>query len=186
MHSRFFRISLAVFAVAAALDTRHHHCPWPGPGRKRDAPQVEAQVARFAPHGNPSSVPANNPIPKLIVGIDNLPLDGADRFNLTRDFMTMRKIGVMRVHPAQKLQLRGDRANAEVPGRTMLSLAQFNLRRDVALAWIDRYFAERQLDLLKSYHGKANCRSSATQAAFWLAAGTGLRSVCGARSPSHN
>ena len=90
--------------------------------------------------------------PKLIIGIDNIPTDGADRFNLTREFMTMRKIGFMQDFTrAEKLQLRGDRAAAEVQKETaILALSKFNLRRDVALAWIERYFAERQLDLLKT------------------------------------
>ena len=35
------------------------------------------------------------PDPILKLGINNLPIDGADRFNLTRDFMTMRSVGVM-------------------------------------------------------------------------------------------
>ena len=35
------------------------------------------------------------PDPTLKAGIDNLPVNGADAFSLTRDFMTMRRIGVM-------------------------------------------------------------------------------------------
>jgi len=44
------------------------------------------------------------PDPVLKMGIDNLPIDGPDQFSLTRDFMTMRRIGVM-----QELT-RGERA----------------------------------------------------------------------------
>lgn len=35
------------------------------------------------------------PDPKLVLGVDNLPVDGPDRYSLTRDFMTMRRIGYM-------------------------------------------------------------------------------------------
>ena len=35
------------------------------------------------------------PDPVLRLGIDNLPVTGPDRFSLTRDFMTMRSIGLM-------------------------------------------------------------------------------------------
>src|SRR5678816_126066 len=35
------------------------------------------------------------PDPVLKLGIDNLPVTGEDRYSLTRDFMTMRRIGVM-------------------------------------------------------------------------------------------
>src|SRR5689334_4021695 len=34
------------------------------------------------------------PDPVLKFGIDNLPVDGPDRFSLSRDFMTMQRIGV--------------------------------------------------------------------------------------------
>src|SRR5438128_1439803 len=35
------------------------------------------------------------PDPVLKLGVDNLPISGSDQFSLTRDFMTMRRIGVM-------------------------------------------------------------------------------------------
>ncbi|MBK7549914.1 MAG: hypothetical protein IPI20_19900 [Rhodoferax sp.] len=35
------------------------------------------------------------PDPVLKLGINNLPINGEDRFSLTRDFMTMRSVGVM-------------------------------------------------------------------------------------------
>src|SRR5213594_2741353 len=38
---------------------------------------------------------AQLPDPMLKFGIDNLPINGPDRFSVARDFMTMRRIGVM-------------------------------------------------------------------------------------------
>src|SRR5436309_16043872 len=35
------------------------------------------------------------PDPVVKAGIDNLPVNGADQFSVSRDFMTMRRIGVM-------------------------------------------------------------------------------------------
>src|SRR5437016_2413598 len=35
------------------------------------------------------------PDPVATLGINNLPIDTSDRFSLTRDFMTMRSVGVM-------------------------------------------------------------------------------------------
>ena len=117
-----------------------------------DAPQVDAQAATLRAAQQASLGAGELADPKLIIGIDNIPTDGADRFNLTRDFMTMRKIGFMQDFTREeKLKLRGDRALAEVQKESaILALSQFNLRRDVALAWIERYFAERQLDLLRT------------------------------------
>ncbi len=117
-----------------------------------DAPQIDAQAATLRAAQQASLGAGELADPKLIIGIDNIPTDGADRFNLTRDFMTMRKIGFMQDFTRdEKLKLRGDRAFAEVQKESaILALSQFNLRRDVALAWIERYFAERQLDLLRT------------------------------------
>ena len=117
-----------------------------------DAPQIDAQAATLRAAQQASLGAGELADPKLIIGIDNIPTDGADRFNLTREFMTMRKIGFMQDFTREeKLKLRGDRAFAEVQKESaILALSKFNLRRDVALAWIERYFAERQLDLLKA------------------------------------
>jgi hypothetical protein len=47
------------------------------------------------------------PDPTLKVGIENLPVNGADAYSLTRDFMTMRRIGIMQEFTrGEKRQLR--------------------------------------------------------------------------------
>ena len=139
----------------------------------KDAPQVDAQAAALRAAQQSSLSAAELPDPKLTLGIENLPVDTADRFNLTRDFMTMRKIGLMQEFTRpEKLKLRADRADAEIrKEEAILSLATVNLRRDVAIAWIERYFAERQLDLLKELARESELQITAAQAA--LAGGKG-------------
>ena len=139
----------------------------------QDAPPVEAQAAAVRAAQASSASAGELSDPKLIVGVDNIPADGADRFNLTRDFMTMRKIGVMQDFTRdEKLKLRIDRAGAGIRKEAaLLSLARVNVRRDVALAWIDRHFAERQLDLLKELARESELQIGAAQAA--LAGGKG-------------
>ncbi len=139
----------------------------------KDAPQIEAQAAVLQAAQQTKLGAGELSDPKLIIGIDNLPVDSADRFSLTRDFMTMRKIGFMQEFTrSEKLKLRGDRADAEVRKEAaVLALAEVNLQRDVALAWIDRYFAERQLDLLKELVRESELQITAAQAA--LAGGKG-------------
>ena len=138
-----------------------------------DAPQIDAQAAALRAAQQASLGAGELPDPKLILGIDNVPTDGADRFNLTRDFMTMRKIGFMQDFTRdEKLKLRGDRATAEVQKEAaILWLTKLNLRRDVALAWIERHFAERQLDLLKALSRESELQVTAAQAT--LAGGKG-------------
>ena len=138
-----------------------------------DAPQIDAQAATLRAAQQASLGAAELADPKLIVGIDNVPTDGADRFNLTRESMTMRRIGFMQDFTrAEKLKLRGDRATAEVQKEAaILALSKLNLRRDVALVWIERYFAGRQLDLLKALVRESELQITAADAA--LAGGKG-------------
>jgi outer membrane protein TolC len=84
------------------------------------------------------------PDPVLKLGIDNLPLEGAEGFSLTRDFMTMRRVGVMQeVTRAEKRQIRSERFEREAE-RTLAEkgVAVAQIARDAALAWLDRWYAE--------------------------------------------
>lgn len=139
----------------------------------QNAPQITAQAAALRAAQQMSLGAGELPDPKLIVGIDNVPADGADRFNITRDFMTMRKIGFMQDFTrGDKLRLRGERAAAEVrKEEAMLALTAINLKRDAALAWLDSYFALRQLVLLKDLVRETDLQIAAAQAA--LAGGKG-------------
>lgn len=139
----------------------------------QNAPQITAQAAALRAARQTSLGAAELPDPKLIVGIDNLPADGADRFNVTRDFMTMRKIGFMQDFTrGDKLRLRGERADAEVRKEAaILALTEINLKRDATLAWLESYFAQRQLALLKDLVRETDLQITAAQAA--LAGGRG-------------
>ena len=98
------------------------------------------------------------PDPVLKAGISNLPVNGSDRFSLTRDFMTMRSIGVMQEFTrADKRQARAARFDREAEvaeaGRVV---ALANLRRDTAAAWLDRYYQGRMRDLLQTQRTELN------------------------------
>ena len=138
-----------------------------------DAPQLNAQAAALRATQQLAISADQQADPKLIIGVDNLPVDTSDRFSFTRDFMTMRKIGFMQEFTrSEKLKLRGERAESEVRKEAaVLSLVEVNLNRDVALAWIDRYFAERQLELLKEMARESELQVSTATAT--LAGGRG-------------
>ncbi len=173
--SRLFHLSLTACALASVACSAAPALSLVEAQRiaSANAPQLQAQAAAIRAAEAAGISAGELADPKLIVGLDNLPVDGTDRFSLTRDFMTMRKIGFMQDFTrGEKLKLRGDRANAEVRKEgALLMLAQVNLRRDVALAWIDRYFAERQLELLKELAREGELQITAAQAA--LAGGKG-------------
>ena len=57
--------------------------------RQLPAQDASAQAARQM-----ATAASQRPDPVLKAGINNLPINGADRFSLTNDFMTMRSVGV--------------------------------------------------------------------------------------------
>ena len=85
------------------------------------------------------------PDPTLKLGIDNLPIEGMDRFNLSRDFMTMRRIGVMQEFTrADKRKLRAERFEREADrGVAEKSAALAAIQRDKAIAWLETFYVER-------------------------------------------
>lgn len=114
---------------------------------REQAPSLLAQRSALA--GAQALKPAAGtlPDPRLIVGVDNLPVSGADKFSLSRDFMTMQRIGLMQEVPnSAKRQARAAGADARVQRETaLLSAAQLSVQRDAALSWLAVYFAERRV-----------------------------------------
>ena len=108
------------------------------------APALQAQ--RNALDGAQAVLPAaaTLPDPRLIVGLDNLPVTGADRFSTTADFMTMQRIGLMQEVPnAAKREARTAGAQARIEReRALLAVTELTVRRYAALAWLAVYYAE--------------------------------------------
>ena len=108
------------------------------------------------------------PDPVLKFGVDNLPVNGSDRFSFTNDFMTMRRVGVMQeITRADKRQLRADRFEREA-GK---SLAEKNkitavIERDTALAWLDRYYAEAMAAVIAEQGTQAKLEMQAAEGAY--------------------
>lgn len=134
----------------------------------REAPQLAAQRAAVDAARQSVGPAGEQSDPKLIVGIENLPVEGADRFRVTRDSMTMRRIGVMQdVVRSDKRKLRAERAEAEARREASgLALAETGVQREVALAWVDVHFAERQQHLLARLEAESRLQISAADAAL--------------------
>jgi len=92
------------------------------------------------------------PDPRLIAGVDNLPISGPDRGSLTSDPMTQTNIGWMQDVPNRaKRAARAEGAEARtLRERALMDAERLAVQRDVAQAWLARYFAERQLALFQS------------------------------------
>ncbi|MDP3827908.1 MAG: TolC family protein [Polaromonas sp.] len=145
--------------------------------------QLVAQEALTAAAKEQAVAAGQLPDPVLKLGIDNLPADGADRGSLTRDFMTMRRIGVMQeITRSAKRQLRSERFERDaqrVQAQRQLTLV--NLQRDTALAWLDRYYTQAMRELVQQQLEETRLQIQAADIAF--RAGRGSQSdVFAARS----
>jgi outer membrane protein TolC len=87
---------------------------------------------------------AERPDPIAKVGLENLPINGPERFSVQRDFMTMRSVGIMQ-EITRPTKLRARAAESEQAVRLAEAQKAQSLvavQRDSALAWLDRYYAE--------------------------------------------
>ncbi len=107
-----------------------------------------------------------DPVAKL--ELNNLPINGEDRFSLTRDFMTMRTIGVTQEFTrAEKREARAERfqreAEKSVAARTASVAA---IQRDAALAWLDRYYAEAMATVVAEQNREARLEIETADSAY--------------------
>ena len=164
--------SLVAFAARAAegpltLDAAIEHA-------LGEAPQVVAAQASL--EGAQAYLPSARrlPDPELIVGVDNLPVNGTDQFSLTRDFMTMSKVGVMQTVPASaKRRYRTEAASREVDvAVSELRAARFQTASAAAEAWIASAVAEETLERVRALKSDLSVQSSTARAALSSGRGT--------------
>jgi outer membrane protein TolC len=136
--------------------------------------QLASQESAVAAATEMSVAARQLPDPVLRLGIDNVPVDGPDRWSVTQDFMTMRRIGVMQEFPREeKRRLRGERSEreAERERETRKALLS-NVQRDAALAWLDRYYSERMLAVQARMIDDTRALVAAAEAAYRGGRGT--------------
>jgi cobalt-zinc-cadmium efflux system outer membrane protein len=139
----------------------------------QEAPQIAAAQASL--EGAEALAPSANrlPDPEAIVGIDNLPINTVDRYSLTNDFMTMRKLGVMQTVPnGAKRRLRGERGAREIDlAQAQLLASRFDASRAAAEAWIACATSDQALKRLTGLRSDLGLQSDAARAS--LASGRG-------------
>ncbi len=142
----------------------------------REAPILVANAAQLDA-ARQGAIPAGElPDPKLALGIDNLPIEGANRFSLSSEAMTMRRIGVMQEFPNRAKR---DARVAVARGRVGLATAQIEVTRlivmrETAVAWIARDTVEQQLAQIDDLFAENRLFAAAVEAR--LAAGQGMAS----------
>jgi outer membrane protein TolC len=125
--------------------------------------QAQARAARET-----AVAAGQRPDPVLKLGVNNLPVDGAERFNIGRDFMTMRSLGVMQEFTrTEKRTARNARAQREadiaVVAQRQVTAA---LQRECAAAWLERSYQHSLRDLLVAAAQEAELQVQAAEALY--------------------
>jgi outer membrane protein TolC len=130
--------------------------------------QLAADDAAVAASRDMAVAARQLPDPVLKLGVDNLPINRAERFSLTSDFMTMRRVGLMQEFTrADKRRLRA----RQFEGEAEKSLAERDvtaaaIERDTALAWLDRYYAEAMAAAISEQGVQARLEVQAAEGAY--------------------
>lgn len=114
------------------------------------------------------------PDPVLKAGFDNVPLSGPDRFSLSRDFMTMGRIGVMQeLTRGEKRTLRVERVRQDarrIDAERAQALA--GIQRETALAWIDSHYMQAQEHVVEEQIKETQLQIEGAEVAFRTGRGT--------------
>ena len=137
----------------------------------QETPQLAASVATLEAAQAVAPSAGRLPDPELVAAVDNLPINTAERFSLTDDFMTMRRIGVMQSFPnGEKRRLQGERAEEEITvAQAQVRKTRFEVARATAEAWIGAAVAEESRARLRDLKAETELQAAAARAA--LAAG---------------
>ena len=130
--------------------------------------QIVAQDAAAAGARAMAVAAGQRPDPSLRVSLDALPINGANRFSLTRDDFTMATIGVTQeLTRASKRVARSARYEREAEGAEASRAAVIaKLQQDTAAAWLDRYHLERIGDALRAQRNETGLQVDAAEAAY--------------------
>lgn len=108
------------------------------------------------------------PDPVLRLGVENVPLSGPARMSLSRDEMTMQRIGVMQeLTSSDKRRLREERVlrDGERVRAERLATAS-TIERESALAWIERRYAEVLAQLIRQQVEENRLQAEGAELAF--------------------
>lgn len=97
------------------------------------------------------------PDPVLSLSLESVPAQGPDRFTLSRDGMTMKRVGVMQeLTSKEKRTLRSERYESEA--RKALAEREAilaTIQRDTALAWLDAWYADAVVGAIAELRGRS-------------------------------
>ncbi len=145
--------------------------------------QLAAQDSAISASREMAIAAGQLPDPVATVGVNNLPVNTSDAWSFTRDFMTMRSVGVMQEFTrAEKREARAERFEREAEkslAEKDVSLAA--IQRDTALAWLDRYYAEGMQMVISEQSRQAQVEIEAAESGYRAGRGN-LADILAARN----
>lgn len=141
---------------------------------ENNAPSLSAQDAKIQAASS-AAIPAGElPDPKLLLGVQNYPIGGPDRWRLDQDFMTMQMVGIRQEMPnSDKRKARVEVAAGAVERAAAERRVELlNVRQATALAWIGSYSVERKAALLQDFYEENRLLGATVRAQ--IAGGRGL------------
>lgn len=164
---RFLFLSLCLASAAAAAAAQPLPLAEAQALAAQRSRQPAAQAAMAAAAREMAVAAGRRPDPVLRLGVNNLPIEGPERFRISRDFMTMRSIGVMQeLTRGDKLAARSRRFEQEaLAAEAGAEAARLAVRRDAAFAWVDLHYQERAIGLVRQQHAEAKLQEDAALAA---------------------
>lgn len=119
------------------------------------------------------------PDPQLALGVDNLPVEGQGRYGFGQEPMAMRRVALSQEFPnGEKRAARVAVAQGALDVSTAQeAIAHLRLREQTALAWIDRYTAERQLARVDALRAENRLFAAAVRARLAGGAGAAMDAV---------
>lgn len=130
------------------------------------APELKAAVEQTSA-ARSAAIPAGAlPDPQLIFGVDNIPIDGANRWDFSAEPMTMQRVGIMQSFlNSEQRNARTHMAQARIGlMQTHEHTAQQRILQDTSEAWIARHTAEQQLALIDALTMENQLLHAAVQA----------------------
>lgn len=128
--------------------------------RAQDAAQTSAREQAIAA--------LQLPDPTLRLSMNNLPVEGANRFSVAAEPMTMRSVSLMQTFTREDKRLaRSARYGREAEAAQAMRAAQrAALRRNTALAWLDLHYQRQLVDLLDRQRVEAALQIEAAEATY--------------------
>ena len=134
----------------------------------RVAPSLAAKMAQTNAAQQTAIYSGELPDPKVVLGVENLPITGPDRFDANAEAMTMRRVGIMQEFfngAKRAARITAARSRAEMAA-VETEVTRLSVLRETAVAWIMRASVENQLTRIDALATENQLLAAAVRAKF--------------------